>query len=293
VAARIGSRKPVLWEDKSDNSSSNDNNNQRKKKKAMVKRTTSNKAATTDILAEYRRIIEEGIGGKDDGKSGTKNRKNGQGRGAMLACVVGGKLSEGINFSDGLARCVAVVGMPYANSQDPLLKEKISWINRRFSCADTDSSAAKDGGGGNDDSKNAVVDGDDGEKKKSPGGSGGSGKKTGGDTASSSSSSAAFSSSSSLSQQKQQHQQIQDPGRQYYENLCMRAVNQSIGRSIRHKGDYACVLLIDQRYESDRISQQLPTWIRKRFEKPKGGAFGDAFRKVCKFFAEKRRQRSQ
>ena len=34
---------------------------------------------------------------------------------------------------------------------------------------------------------------------------------------------------------------------QYYENLCMRAVNQSIGRSIRHAKDYAAIILVDQR----------------------------------------------
>jgi len=38
-------------------------------------------------------------------------------------------------------------------------------------------------------------------------------------------------------------------GQDYYENLCMKAVNQSIGRSVRHAKDYATIVLIDQRYE--------------------------------------------
>lgn len=49
--------------------------------------------------------------------------------------------------------------------------------------------------------------------------------------------------------------------RQYYENACMRAVNQSIGRSIRHAGDYATILLIDQRYMRPEITSKLPRWI--------------------------------
>lgn len=36
-------------------------------------------------------------------------------RGACIACVIGGKLSEGINFNDDLARAVIIIGLPYPN----------------------------------------------------------------------------------------------------------------------------------------------------------------------------------
>ena len=44
----------------------------------------------------------------------------------FLLAVVGGRLSEGINFSDGLCRCVAVVGLPYPNPSDPLLRARMA-----------------------------------------------------------------------------------------------------------------------------------------------------------------------
>lgn len=37
-------------------------------------------------------------------------------------------------------------------------------------------------------------------------------------------------------------------GRQYLDSLCIRALNQSIGRVIRHREDFAAVVLLDCRY---------------------------------------------
>ena len=42
-------------------------------------------------------------------------------------------------------------------------------------------------------------------------------------------------------------------GNDYYENLCMKTLNQSIGRAIRHINDYACIILVDQRFQKPNI----------------------------------------
>ena len=73
--------------------------------------------------------------------------------------VVGAKLSEGLNFTDDLARAVVMVGLPYPNASSPELKERLKYA-------------------------------------------------------------------SSLSKQKGE---LGDAGKELYENLCMNAVNQSIG----------------------------------------------------------------
>ena len=65
----------------------------------------------SSILCEYSRAISVG-------------------KGALLMCVVGGKMSEGINFSDDLGRAVIVVGLPYPNKNSVELKEKINYFNQ-------------------------------------------------------------------------------------------------------------------------------------------------------------------
>ncbi|XP_052891660.1 ATP-dependent DNA helicase DDX11 isoform X2 [Anopheles moucheti] len=136
--------------------------------------------------------------------------------GAILFSVVGGKLSEGLNFSDELGRCVVVVGLPYPNRTSPELIERMRYLDRSL---------------------------------PSSGGVGSS------------------------------------AGNEYYENLCMKAVNQCIGRAARHIRDYAAVILLDTRYcMGDRIRRKLPGWIVERMNC--ADRYGQAHGKLVKFFRQ-------
>ncbi len=132
---------------------------------------------------------------------------NAKKRGAVLLCVVGGKMSEGINFSDDLGRCVIMVGLPFPNAHSPELKERMSYLNTNVGS---------------------------------------------------------------------------NAGQIHYENLCMKAVNQSIGRAIRHRNDYAAILLLDHRYDRGNISNQLPKWIRDQLQVCE--KFGPSVPKLIYFF---------
>ncbi|KAJ3497917.1 hypothetical protein NLG97_g1536 [Lecanicillium saksenae] len=125
--------------------------------------------------------------------------------GALLLSVVGGKMSEGINFSDRLGRLVIVVGLPYPNIASPDWKAKMEYIESS--------------------TKLRLMERD------------------------------GINAAEALSGGKQ-------TARDFYENSCMRAVNQSIGRAIRHRGDYAAIVLLDKRYTSARIRSKLPGWIQ-------------------------------
>lgn len=133
-------------------------------------------------------------------------------RGALLLSVIGGKLSEGINFSDRLGRCVIVVGLPYPNPHSPEWKAKMEYIESK--------AVSKAGGACTGYVKGAA-------------------------------------------------------SREFAENVCMRAVNQAIGRAIRHKGDWASILLLDRRYNQQRIRGKLPGWIQGSLRGAEREKFGD------------------
>ena len=49
---------------------------------------------------------------------------------------------------------------------------------------------------------------------------------------------------------KKSEGKIEFDGRHYYENLCMRTLNQAVGRALRHAKDYACIVIVDPRITS-------------------------------------------
>ena len=132
------------------------------------------------------------------------------GQGGLMLSVVGGKLSEGINFSDKLGRAVIAVGLPFPNANGAEWKAKLQYVEELHYKHCKESMGLNEA-----------------ECKT----------------------------------------QAKRAGRDYYENACMRAVNQSIGRVIRHRNDYAAVLMVDRRFGSERISQKLPGWIRGSMNK--------------------------
>lgn len=142
---------------------------------------------------------------------------SGNGRGALLFAVIGGTLSEGINFSDALGRGVIVVGLPFPNPHSAEWKAKMQYISSKESARGRDGKAA---------------------------------------------------------------------ARDFYENACMRAVNQCVGRAIRHKNDYAAIAMLDKRYGSERIQNKLPQWIRGSLVA--GTSVNTVEKKLGHFFAVKR-----
>ncbi|KAL8972408.1 MAG: hypothetical protein Q9183_000569 [Haloplaca sp. 2 TL-2023] len=166
----------------------------------IIFKETKGSSKIDDVLEQYSEAIDAG-------------------RGGLLLSVVGGKMSEGINFSDKLGRGVVVVGLPFPNAQGAQWKAKLEYIEQ-----------------------STVVQG------------------------------------GSISQGKA-------AGREFYENACMRAVNQSIGRAIRHQNDFASILLLDRRYSSPRIMNKLPGWIRQGLdEKNAVGHFSDVVQGLKDFF---------
>lgn len=147
-------------------------------------------------------------------------------KGALLFAVVGGKMSEGINFNDALGRGVVMVGLPFPNAQSAEWRAKLLHVQSVAMAA-----GIKDG----------------------------------------------LSTSEASGRGK-------SAAREFYENACMRAVNQSVGRAIRHRGDYAVIVLVDTRYETDRVKSKLPGWIQNSLT---GGRFADCMGKVGAFFREK------
>lgn len=74
-------------------------------------------------------------------------------------------------------------------------------------------------------------------------------------------------------------------GQAWYALEATRAVNQAIGRVIRHRNDYGAILLCDVRFQQSSQVQQLSKWIRDILgTSPKSSAFGPVVKELRDFF---------
>lgn len=239
-----------------------------------------------------------------------------------MLCVVGGKLSEGINFGDGLGRCVVVLGLPYPNPADPELQERMAHFDKQAAAvlgrpeadAVAEMTAASTTGGGQQQQQQLQQKQDRSGQRPSAftliNSAAAVHRKAAEELQQSESLQETPSQQQNqppliLPQQQQQQQRLQQTasqpglgGRAYYDDLCFKAVNQCVGRVVRHAGDYAAVLLVDGRWvaspaqwaaarsgsSSARLpATRLPGWLARSFE-PGDGEFGTAFRSLAAFF---------
>ncbi|XP_061197971.1 regulator of telomere elongation helicase 1-like [Saccostrea echinata] len=71
-------------------------------------------------------------------------------------------------------------------------------------------------------------------------------------------------------------------GQEWYRQQASRAVNQAVGRVIRHRNDYGAILLCDERFAGESAIRQLPVWVRPHVSKY--DVFGRALRDMIVFF---------
>lgn len=71
-------------------------------------------------------------------------------------------------------------------------------------------------------------------------------------------------------------------GDDWYSLEATRAVNQAIGRVIRHQNDYGAILLCDSRFNSPKLKNQLSAWLKDHVSV--SNKFGETVSEICRFF---------
>ncbi|CAL8080464.1 unnamed protein product [Orchesella dallaii] len=132
-----------------------------------------------------------------------------KGHGSCLMAVCRGKVSEGLDFTDGKCRAVIITGLPYAPFLNEQVKSKIKYLDSKAN----------------------------------------------------------------------QSQGVK--GHAWYNIDAVRALNQAVGRIIRHQKDFGAILLCDDRCDYRDVNQNLSSWVSTRVVKP---AFPDMLNQLTGFF---------
>eukprot|EP01012_Entosiphon_sulcatum_P020257 TRINITY_DN25237_c0_g1_i1.p1 TRINITY_DN25237_c0_g1~~TRINITY_DN25237_c0_g1_i1.p1 ORF type:complete len:1030 (+),score=110.86 TRINITY_DN25237_c0_g1_i1:1913-5002(+) len=73
-------------------------------------------------------------------------------------------------------------------------------------------------------------------------------------------------------------------GSQWYQQQATRAVNQALGRVIRHRKDFGAMVLCDERFSEKRTTDALSKWLRPYLKV--AGNFGELTHGLARFFRE-------
>jgi chromosome transmission fidelity protein 1 len=171
-------------------------------------------------------------------------------------------LSEGINFGDDLGRCVVVLGLPYPNPADPTVSERMKYLDAHHH-GETNGIREKKIDTDSIDTDRGLDPGQEVRRDR-------------------------------LGPATDEGSVPTLSGREWYEDMCLRALNQSIGRVIRHREDYAAVVLLDVRYtrywgrggeEFAGPLTKISSWMQPSFVRAE--RFGQVVQKVAAFFRDK------
>ena len=78
---------------------------------------------------------------------------------------------------------------------------------------------------------------------------------------------------------------------QWYLYEATRAVNQAIGRIIRHKDDYGAIILCDSRFDGYQVRNALSSWVQPHLKRYQ--TFGPVIRDLKTFFVSAERSVSE
>ncbi|OQS55301.1 DNA repair helicase [Ecytonucleospora hepatopenaei] len=78
-------------------------------------------------------------------------------------------------------------------------------------------------------------------------------------------------------------------GSQWYSTQAMRAVNQALGRVVRHPKDWGSVFLLETRYKTQYIKKQLPAWVTEEMKEYE--TFSSTKANYKKFLEEKKMEK--
>lgn len=204
---------------------------------------------------------------------------DGTGGGAIFMAVARGKIAEGIDFADQYARAIFVVGIPYPNLRDPGIVQKREWNQEKFQFDLAHFS------GTSPQKKQWMESASRNEQQQSL--STGSllswrSKESTKNLKNQNSLPLASSAPNQQSSRSRNNdiaamnfnlisdwQAVDTLGetmflnsQMWYEIQAYRAVNQTLGRCIRHARDYGAILFLDDRFEMNAVERHLSGWVR-------------------------------